>query len=502
MATVETQGYSLQKLEELLSDALPMCFYICKMLLPNEKTAMLISADAYKKVLKNPDRIPEEKDFLPWVKNVVMVACASFLKKQDEGIFLKNNPAPEIPKLEILHNRNLNVSATAKHLENLIERMPLQIRFATLCYYYNGMTVAQISTVLGVPVIRVKELMRNAAAEITGLTREFNDKSVTATKLDINALLDVCAAAGEYPQLDLSALMEKSELPVTPAEEESKPQKSGKRFAVIAAVLLVVAGVGVYIANSLFGLPPKQEPSSSLAASSNVSSLLAVTSDVSSVTVEMVESALAGVVSEPEEDKVEAAAPLYNIVRENHFDISGDKIRECAYTYVGGKLSRVQTATKMFVEDIQYKWNKKGNVRTATDGDGKVCEVTWYDKQGNPTKIKFLDDETKIVKYKWTYKFNKKGRVKSAAFKGVNSGKYLYEYTENGQIKKQTEIHGDDRYVTTYTYDEKGMVLTKVETDFDGTITEIFYTYDYEGLTFTAEYSDGRKVDGTIAAAE
>ena len=118
MATVETQGYSLQKLEELLSDALPMCFYICKMLLPNEKTAMLISADAYKKVLKNPDRIPEEKDFLPWVKNVVMVACASFLKKQDEGIFLKNNPAPEIPKLEILHNRNLNVSATAKHLEN------------------------------------------------------------------------------------------------------------------------------------------------------------------------------------------------------------------------------------------------------------------------------------------------------------------------------------------------------------------------------------------------
>jgi len=499
MTTSEIQGYGLQKLEELLSEALPMCFYTCRMLLPDERTAMLIAADAYKKVLKNPDKLPEEDSFLPWIKNVVMVACATFLKKQDEEFFLKDHPAPEIEKAVVHHNRNLNAAATAKYLENLIERLPLQVRFAALCYYYNGMTVAQIATVLSVPVLRVKELMRVAASAITDLTKEFNNKRVTTTKIDVSALLDLCAASGEYPQLDLSALAERQAPIEEVLEPEAKPKKGGRVFLFVACALLVLAGVGVYLAHSFFGfnIPLKTE-SSSHATSSEVGSFTEE-SELDFIYNEPEESEVA---SEPEQTEENTFAPLYRVVRESFYDTSGEKTRECVYTYKGDKLVRQQTATGMFTEDLKYTWNKKGNKRTSVDGNGNVCEKTWYDKQGNPIKIEFLDEPTNVVVYKWTYKRDEQGRIKSAAFKSVNSGKYLYEYTEQGQISKLTEVYGDDRYTTAYTYDDKGMVQTTVKTDFDGTITEIFYTYDYDGLTFTAEYSDGRKVDGTIAATE
>ena len=246
MALVENQGYDMEELEELLSEALPVCFYICKLLLENEKTAMFVAADAYKRVLKSPERIPSRETFNSWIKNVVTVACSSHLKRWDEGVFLGNTHKSEVEKLEIFHNKNLNVTATARYLQNRIERMPLAVRFATICYYYNGMTISQIATVLSVPVIRVKELMRLAASEITALTAEFNDKKVTATKIDIAALLDVAAAAGNYPQLDLSALIEQTVVSPSPEETPAKSVKKLKKsFLVTACILLVLTGVGV-----------------------------------------------------------------------------------------------------------------------------------------------------------------------------------------------------------------------------------------------------------------
>ena len=223
-----------------------------------------------------------------------------------------------------------------------------------------------------------------------------------------------------------------------------------------------------------------------------------LSSDVEAI----VESELAEVVSTPEVEAPVTPTPLYNVTHEIHYDGSGDKIRESVYTYTGGVLSRTQTATQMFLEDLKYQWNKNGTKRTTTDGDGEIREVAWYDEHGNPTKLKYGDRDDQTVKYKWTYKLDDKGRVISAKYKGINSGKYTYQYDEEGRILKETEIREGDKYSTTYTYDDNGMVVTKVETNFDGTITETFYTYDYAGLTFTAVNSRGEKTEGRIAVAQ
>ncbi len=499
MAAKETAVINKPSLEELLTEAHPMSFYTCKILLGSDEAAIVVSADAYKRVLKNPEKIPDEESFPHWIKNVAVVACSSFLRRQDEGIFLKNPPRPNLEKLELFHNRNLNVSATAKYVENRIKLMPLPQRFAAVCYYCNGMTVAQISTVMAVPTLRVKELMRSAAAEISALTREFNDKRVTTTKLDISALLDVCAASAECPQLDLSSLLDKEHTENVAEEIPEKSQKSGKKaFLISACLLLLIAGIGVFVANSLFGTPLKNN---GVAESSSITSYTSAETvgQVSSLSQDVLESELIAVSSEAETEEPAVMTPLYNITHETYYDVDGDKIRECAYTYENGELKRVQTATPMFKEDLKYKWNKKGTKRTTTDGEGNVCEVAWYDKHSNPTKLKYGDKEDETVKYKWTYTYDDKGRIATAKFKGVNSGKYSYTYTEKGQIATVTTTYSDDKYTTAYTYDENGMVGTKVETDFDGTRTETFYTYDYEGMTFTAAVSDGTKIEGRIA---
>lgn len=495
MSQEEKAVYSLEELEELLGEYLPVCFHIGKMLLEEDKTAMFVVADAYRRVLKNPEKIPDREGFLHWIKNVVTVACSSYLKRWDEGVFMNDAKRSQTKKLDVPHNKNLNVTATAKYLQNRIGAMPLAVRFAAICYYYNGMTTSQIATVLSVPTIRVKELMRRAAAEISDLTKEFNDKSVTATKLDIAPLLDVCAAACNYPQMDLSALVDRADLPPETEEVAAKPQKKIKKsFLISACIVLVLAGVGVYAANNLFGSPAvvPNLPSEPPVLSENT----AITSEIEAI----VESELAEIVSTPEEEVVVSPAPLYNITHEIFYDGSGDKIRECVYVYSEGVLTRTQTATQMFLEDLTYKWNKNGTKRTTVDGKGEIREVAWYDKHGNATKLKYGDGDDDIVKYKWTYKYDDEGRITSANFKGVNSGQYNYQYDDSGRLIKRLDTFGEDKYSTAYTYDQNGMVITKVETDFDGTITETFYTYDYVGLTFTAANNRGEKVEGRIAA--
>ncbi len=486
---------------EFFYDSLPITFYVCRLILSDGETARNVCADAYKKVSHNPEKIPDEGSLLPWMKNVIAVACSSYLRKQDAGVFLKNPPRPNVDKLTVYHNRNLNVTATAKHVENCISRMPLPQRFAAVCYYYNGMTVSQISTVMAVPVIRVKELMRMAAAEFALLTKEFNDKRVTTTKIDISALLDVSATTCPTPNINLDEILSGTKLTTASEQTDEAPVKhgsGGKKALIVAVCILLVSGVGVFMANSFFGAHLKGDNSFSSSSVESVFAAVDDTSEVASISADS-ESLLAGMSSAPEKEEILPVAPLYNITHETFYDASGDKIRECVYTYKEGRLTRQQTATQMFVEDLKYKWNKKGTKRITTDGEGNVCEVAWYDSLGNPTKLKYGDEADETVKYKWTYKYDQDGRLTSAKFKGVNSGKYTYSYDAEGRVTKLTTTLGEDKYAAAYTYDEKGMVLTKVETDFDGTLTETLYTYDYEGLTFTAALSDGTKIEGKIA---
>lgn len=487
---------------KIFADSLPICYYICNMLLSNEAAATAVCSDVYKKVLGSPERIPSEDEALTWMKNVAAVACSAFLRKQDEGVFLKNPTLPNVEKAELRHNRNLNVTATAKYVENCIARMPLPRRFAAICYYYNGMTVPQIATVMAVPVIRVKELMRAAATDISLLIKEFNDKRVTTTKIDICALLNVSAAAKALPDINAAELIENANIPqYTADEEQSKPKKSGRNaFIISMAALLLFVGVGLYVVNSLWWKPSSSTATTDSSDSRSQYGATESVEDTSSLPEVAESEAAAAVSSTPEkEEDVLGELPLYDVTHEIFYDADGEKIRECVYSYKDGKLQRVQTATQMFLEDLKYKWNKKGNKRTTTDGEGNICEVAWYDKQGNPTKLKYGDKEDETVKYKWTYSYDEAGRIKTAKYKGVNSGKYTYSYNKNGLISKVTETCDGDKYTTAYTYDDYGMVVTAVETDFDGTRTETFYTYNYEKLTFTATLSDGTKIEGKIA---
>ena len=151
----------------------------------------------------------------------------------------------------------------------------------------------------------------------------------------------------------------------------------------------------------------------------------------------------------------------------------------------------------MFTEELYYKWNKGGTKRTITDADGEVVEIAKFDEYGNHTSLTYGDE---TVKYTWKYTLNKEGYVARATYKAKTSGRYDYTYTPEGRIATETLTVGKDKYTTAYTYDAFGMVKSKVQTNFDGNITETFYAYDYSALTFTATNSDGTTIQGKIAA--
>ena len=301
----------------------------------------------------------------------------------------------------------------------------------------------------------------------------------------------------EEAQAEAEALRDsiKAQMLAEETEELAEPPKRKRsRLKIFSFILisLVVCAIALAVAYVIFGLPENGKDT----ASTPETVVSEYTESIPEDTLDQVE---VEPTTKPVKGAKKATPPSFVITKEIHYDSEGERIREAAYLYTEGVLKRVQTATYMFTEELNYEWNAEGTKRTTTDADGNVIETAWFDANGNPTKLKFNVEEDNLIKYKWSYKLNEQGYISKATYKAATAGSYSYTYDENGRILTETHTTGGDKYSTAYTYDDKGMIISKVETDFDGTILETYYTYDYEGYTFAAEVSDGTKIEGKFA---
>lgn len=154
--------------------------------------------------------------------------------------------------------------------------------------------------------------------------------------------------------------------------------------------------------------------------------------------------------------------------------------------------------TPVYSETLTYKYSDNGKKRTTVNDKGTTVETAKFDKYGNVTSITFTKEK---VTYKWSYTFEKDGKIKTAAYTSVSSGKYTYTYDNKNRLASEVHTCDGDTFKTNYEYDDNGMVIKKVLSDENARETIYTYTYDYDNLTYNCKINNGKYITGKIKAA-
>lgn len=505
-------GYS-DAIEKLYKTSIPQVYYICLTLTNNSEKAAVICTELYKKVFGTLDRLSDNTDFTSWMKNAAVVACISVLRKNNPYL-LRHIDTTAIEKQEIIHNRPLTTQQTARLFENCLKRMDFPARLATVCYYFNGMTRAQLVRITDLDDYEVDAVLGRAADSIAALSSELEEKGVVAARIDPKALLELLCLEEQLPSIDPKSLYE----PIEPIEEASaiddKPKGvkiSAASYIAVATAIIVAAGVTAWQTGLFSGKKEAQSSEVQSVISSTVSVVSSEVSSVSSVASEQsssvaASSAVSAVSSKATSSAVVSSKEItpaikppkakYLTTKAEQFNAAGEKERTQQFVYSGGKIKTVQTKTDIFTETLNYSWTKNGRKCTVTDNKGTVVEVAEYDVNDNPTKRTFTND---TVSFKWSYKYNDKGLIASANYKSKTSGSYSYKYDSENRIKTVKHTVGGDVYTTEYKYYDDGMISSRIETDFDGSQTLYDYIYNYDDMTYEIKCSDGSREQGQLA---
>ena len=469
------------QLREVFMRSFPQSYYICLKLLGSPKNADEVLYDLYRRVLNTEREFNSVHEHCEWIKNAAAVAAAATLRKADSAIFTRSSNliAPKPPRIP--EGSNFNMGETAKVIDAIFSSMNLAVRTAALFHYYNGMSIPQIAKVMDIPEYMASRLLSVADEAIDALKREIAAKNVHTTALIIPELLDVISVTTrKSSSIDMSRLApwQKEEGEI----EEITPKYKYKTVTIILGAVVVVLVATIFI---LFGkLGAKKTEGAS--ANKNAENSFVITSE------EMKD-------FESEDQSVVALKspePKYYIIERTLINPNGDLEKVEKTLYQNGKVTQVYTSTPIFTENIRYDFDDEKKLVKVYDNDNKLVETTYYDKNGNPKKTVFANNKSE--KTEWKYAYLENGLIKKAMFKGESTGIYTDKYDKNNcLIKKQAKIDGDS-FIETFEYDQNFMVTERTKTDFDGTKTVYYYTYNYDELTYKCICSDGSRETGKL----
>ncbi|MER5645593.1 polymorphic toxin-type HINT domain-containing protein [Streptosporangium sp. NPDC002524] len=146
--------------------------------------------------------------------------------------------------------------------------------------------------------------------------------------------------------------------------------------------------------------------------------------------------------------------------------------RKTAYTYFGDnrlsqligddvRLNGLTTTTDVVLEANTY--DAAGNVTKQVTGGGKTTEEYVYDAAGRVTSTTF---DPATLKRKSAYEYDAAGNVTKESFTGAGSTRIestAYTYNAVNLLTRQTVENGTDDLVSTWSYDDRGLVTETIE---------------------------------------
>lgn len=133
-------------------------------ILSNESDAADAISEALYRAYKNLDTLKNEYAFKPWILRIVR-NCAVELVRSNKNLL-------SIDDVEVEESSGENDIVTALTLRKAVEQLKQPYKEVVVLYYYEDLSIAQISKITGASVVTAKQQLSRARKMLRGMLME------------------------------------------------------------------------------------------------------------------------------------------------------------------------------------------------------------------------------------------------------------------------------------------------------------------------------------------
>jgi len=157
-------------------------YFMALKFLHSEQDAQDITQDVYIQAIRSIGQLYNAESFFGWLRSIVFSKCKNIVKKKSPVLLEDEAPGllesmPEVSD-RFLPDMTLDNSESKRMVLELVDALPYQQRQTILFYYYDDMTVDQISALMECPAGTVKSRLNYARQQIKAGVEEHERKGV------------------------------------------------------------------------------------------------------------------------------------------------------------------------------------------------------------------------------------------------------------------------------------------------------------------------------------
>ncbi len=183
-------------------------YYFALKILKNQQAAEDVVQETAILVFKNIQKLRQSEAFFPWIKRISANLCYRKLGKNAELLFSQYEDDETNEPFDIADDTAdstphelLDSSETKRMIAAVVDSLPDDQRMCTYMYYYNGMSVNEISQTLGISENTIKSRLRYSREKIKDGVLAYEKQGTKLYSVPVWLLIGALRGEGELYKL-------------------------------------------------------------------------------------------------------------------------------------------------------------------------------------------------------------------------------------------------------------------------------------------------------------
>ena len=147
---------SKEEFVKLIDENKLSMYKLARSILKNDSQAEAELSESILKAYKNKDKIKDVNNFKPWIMKILANECYNLIRKNKRFELIDN-----LESLNLIH-----MDKSINNLKEIVEKLNKEYSSVIVLYYYEDMSIKQISDILNIPEGTVKSRLSRAKSKL------------------------------------------------------------------------------------------------------------------------------------------------------------------------------------------------------------------------------------------------------------------------------------------------------------------------------------------------
>lgn len=147
---------SKEEFVKLIDENKLSMYKLARSILKNDSQAEDALSESILKAYKNKDKIKDVNNFKPWIMKILANECYNLIRKNKRFELIDN-----LESLNLIH-----MDKSINNLKEIVEKLNKEYSSVIVLYYYEDMSIKQISDILNIPEGTVKSRLSRAKSKL------------------------------------------------------------------------------------------------------------------------------------------------------------------------------------------------------------------------------------------------------------------------------------------------------------------------------------------------